>query len=188
MTGKTHRVLGFIAGGGFLLLQPTEYQPATLGAILVASYFGSLLPDLDQPMADIWDSLPLGHMAGKLADPFLKHRNVSHSILGLAVFSYLFYLLTNNFPGYWNINLDYLNLSFILAYSSHLLTDMTTVEGLPFLYPYKRMFGIPPKPFHGIRIETGKWFENLVLFPALNLALIIIFFTNINKLRQTIFQ
>jgi hypothetical protein len=49
-----------------------------------------------------------------------------------------------------------------------------TAEGIPVLFPYQRMYGIPPRPFQGVRIITGKWFENLVVFPLVNILFVVI--------------
>lgn len=189
MTAKTHRILGLVTGGSYFFYQAEPiYQPATFGAVLVFSYFASLIPDLDRSTAEIWDNIPLGHVAGRVVDPFIKHRNISHSLLGLFISSFLIFLLLRSFPDYWNINHNLVLISFIIAYSSHLLADMFTIEGIPLLYPWKRMFGIPPKPLEGIRIETGKWFENLVLFPILNLAIIIVIVCNFDKIKKILFK
>ena len=56
----------------------------------------------------------------------------------------------------------------MVSYGSHLLADMFTVQGIPLLFPAQRMFGIPPHPFAGLRIETGHWFESWIIFPAVN--------------------
>ena len=185
MTGKTHRILGLVAGGSYLIFSSEpSYQPATFGAVLVFSYFASLIPDLDQPTAEIWNNLPFGHLAGEAVDPFFKHRNLSHSLLGFGIFGFLFYLLINSFPSYWGINRDIVLFAFLISYLSHLLADIFTVEGIPLLYPWKKMLGIPPKPFDGIRIETGKWFENLVIFPLLNIFLLIIVIVNWEKIKN----
>jgi membrane-bound metal-dependent hydrolase YbcI (DUF457 family) len=174
MTGKTHRMVGLTAGMGYLLLsQNPMYQPATFASTLVVSYLGSLLPDIDTSTGDIWHSLPFGHSVGKVAGSILQHRNITHSLLGFSFISWLVHLLFNLMPSYWGLNSGVLWIVFVVAYGSHLLADMLTVEGIPLLFPYGGMFGIPPKPFQGVRIVTGKWFENLVIFPAINLILII---------------
>lgn len=189
MTGKTHRIIGLIAGGScFLATARPEYQPATLGAVIVASYFGSLIPDADDAGADIWHTLPFGHTVGKISDPILKHRNLSHSILGIAIYSLVLFLILQTVPSYWNILIFPVLISSTVAYASHLLADSFTVQGIPMLWPWRRNFGIPPKPFHGVRIQTGEWFENLVIFPIINLALIIIVYSNWQTIKSLIYQ
>jgi membrane-bound metal-dependent hydrolase YbcI (DUF457 family) len=107
-----------------------------------------------------------------VASNFLEHRNLTHSLLGFGLISWGVLALLHAMPTYWGLDANTLWIIFIISYGSHLLADMITVEGVPLLFPYGRMIGIPPKPFHGIRIVTGKWFENLVIFPIVNLALI----------------
>lgn len=189
MTGKTHRIIGIASGLTYLasVSQP-EYAPATLGAVLVGSYFGSLLPDLDQPAAEIWNSLPFGHTLSHVVDPFFKHRNLSHSLLGIGLVSLGLYYLLRIFPEYWGINTHILIITTIISYMSHLLADMITEEGIPLLFPYHLMMGIPPRPFEGIRIQTGKWFENLVLFPAVNLWLVVTIIISWDKIRKLLLK
>jgi len=189
MTGKTHRIIGLVAAGGYFLASSSAtYQPATLGAVIVASYLGSLIPDADDAGADIWHTLPFGHSVGKITDPLLKHRNISHSLIGIVLYSAVVYMILKIMPQYWGISTVSVLISSTIAYSSHLLADAFTVEGVPILWPWQRKFGIPPKPFDGIRIETGKWFENLVIFPAANLVLIIFVVSYWNKIKSLILK
>ena len=189
MTGKTHRILGIGAGLSYAIFAlPIHYSPATLSTVLVGSYFASLIPDLDRSTAEIWNSVPLGKTFGKIVDPFIKHRNISHSALGLVIFSLIIFIIIKSFPDYWAINKNLTFWSLIIAYSSHLLADMLTVDGVPLLYPHKGRFGIPPKPFQGIRILTGKWFENLVIFPLLNMSFVVIIITQWDKIKRIIYK
>lgn len=189
MTGKSHKLIGLTLGVGYYLSQTQpQYAPATFGAVALLSYFGALLPDIDQPAAELWDKLPFGHTLGKISDPFLKHRNITHSIVGLVGISLLVRYLLLQMPSYWGIDPRYILYAFVFGYASHLLADMITVEGIPLFLPYKKMLGIPPKPFQGIRIETGKWFENLVIFPAINLVLIILIWTDWSKIKALLLK
>lgn len=174
MTGKTHRIIGIAAGLTYLVASAEpEYSPATLGFVVAGSYIASLIPDMDRPAADIWNTLPFGRTIGEIVDPFFKHRNISHSLLGLGIFGFGIYVLLGSFPDYWGIDTDIVLTASLIAMGTHLIADMFTVEGIPLLYPWHRMLGIPPKPLDGIRILTGKWFENLVIFPIVNLWLVI---------------
>lgn len=189
MTGKTHRIAGIVAGTGYFLSATSiGYQPATFAAVLIVAYFGSLIPDIDQPQADIWDSLPFGHTVGKVTDPFLKHRNISHSIFGFIIFATILYYILKLFPNYWAVNTNIVFVSGLISFASHLFLDMITNEGIPLLYPWKKMFGIPPKPFQGFRIAGGQWFENLVIFPVLNIVLIIVLIANWNHIKNILFK
>lgn len=182
-------MIGLVAGGGYFLVasQPI-YQPATLGAVIVASYLGSLIPDADDAGADIWHTLPFGHTVGKISDPFLKHRNVSHSLIGIVIYNIILLTILKSMPAYWGISIAPVLISSTIAYASHLFADAFTVEGIPFLWPWGRMLGIPPRPFDGIRVATGKWFENLVIFPAVNIMLIIFIVSYWQKIKSLILK
>ena len=189
MTGKTHRLIGITAGLGYYFASANlQYAPATFGAVIIGSYFGSLLPDIDQPAADLWHTLPFGHTVAQVPDAVLSHRGFSHSILGMAVFGFLIYLLLRMFPDYWGIDTRMVLIITMIGYASHLLADAFTVEGIPVFYPWRRNFGIPPKPFEGIRIATGEWFENLVLFPLVNIALIVVVIINWSNIKTTLLK
>jgi len=189
MTGKTHRIIGLTVGLGtfFTLAEPT-YAPATLAAVLIFSYLGSLLPDIDNSAAEIWHTIPFGHAAEKVVDPFLEHRNLTHSLLGTAILGTGLYFLIHWFPTYWGINHLLVFYSCIAAYLSHLLADSLTSDGIPIFFPLKWNFGIPPKPLHGLRIMTGKWFENWIIFPIVNICLLIMIFSNWQFIHNLLFK
>ncbi len=190
MTGKTHQIIGVTLGlGAYLTLNNPHYSPATLAAVLIFSSIGSLLPDLDKASAEFWHSFPVvGHAAGKVVDPFISHRNITHSLVGTILAAILFYYLFYFFPSYWGIETNLVLISAMIGYASHLLADSFTVEGIPLFWPIKWMVGIPPKPFDGIRIVTGKWFENLVIFPIINIGLIFLIITNWTTIKIVLFK
>lgn len=189
MTGKTHQILGITSGLGWYLSSTNpQYGPATLGAVLVGSHLAALFPDLDQPAAEIWDSIPMGHIVGEITDPFIKHRNISHSLLGLTIVGFLLSILFSRFPSYWGIDKNIVLVACMIAYSSHLAADMLTSEGIPLFYPYGKMIGFPPKPFEGLRIITGKWLENLVLFPLINIILLVMVWVDWSKIKSVLFK
>lgn len=170
MTGKTHQILGLTVGlWTFIVFHEPKYNPASLAAVLVVSHLAALMPDIDRPAAKLWQILPLGKLAGELADEVLSHRNITHSLLGFAVFAGASSYLLGLLPEYWGLEGSTVWLAALFAYGSHLFADMLTVEGIPLLLPWTRSIGIPPKPLQGLRIVTGKWFENMVIFPSLNI-------------------
>lgn len=173
MTGKTHRLIGITAAGASYLIWTTpHYAPATVVAVLVASHFGALIPDMDSTAADIWDSIPLGSAVGSIASKAaFGHRNLTHSLLGVAAFGGLSWWLIQKIPPYWGIETPWVWIAFLIGYVLHLAADALTEEGIPLLWPAKGMYGFPPKPFQDIRIVTGQWFENLIIFPMINLIL-----------------
>ena len=189
MTGKTHQVIGLTTGlATYLFSTEPSYSPATLGAVLVASHLLALLPDIDQPAATIYRQLPFGRAVGVVTSSFLEHRNLSHSLLGTALVGLGFHWLLHKMPGYWGITTHIVLIAGMAAYLSHLVADMVTVEGIPLFFPIQTMYGIPPRPFEGIRILTGHWFENLVVFPLVNLALLMLIYRNWPVIHQIIFH
>jgi inner membrane protein len=189
MTGRTHQIIGLTSGlAVYILAFSPTYSPATLGAALVGAHIGALLPDIDQPTSQLWRALPFGRIGGEFADIFLKHRNLTHSLLGFFLLGWGLNALLVSFPAYWGINGLHVWIITMVAYASHLIADAVTVEGIPLLFPYQHMFGIPPHPFAGVRIITGGWFENLIIFPAVNIALILLIWIQWDTLRLILFH
>lgn len=164
------------------------YQPATFAAVLTAVYFSSLIPDIDQPTSSFWQKLPFGRVGGEIADTFLDHRNLTHSLLGLGLFSFGTYYLWGLAPDYWGINELLVWKAGMVAFGLHLLADSLTEEGIPLLWPIRHSFGLPPKPFAGVRIVTGKWFERLIVLPTLNLLLLLILFSTWSQIKSWLFM
>lgn len=189
MTGKTHQMLGQTVGlATYFSLSSSGYDPATFAFAVVVSSVAALLPDIDQSSSSLWRSIPMGRVAGKIVDPFLQHRNLSHSLLGTAIVGAAAYWLTSLMPSYWGVNGEIILWVFLASYLSHLVADMITVEGIPLLFPYQKMFGLPPRPFHGVRIVTGKWFENWVIFPLVNIALLVVIFSHWARIHSILLQ
>ncbi|MCA9388517.1 metal-dependent hydrolase [Candidatus Berkelbacteria bacterium] len=186
MTDKTHQLIGLTAATSlFFVFHPTDQLTwGIAGTIAIGSFIGSVLPDIDQPTSDIWDVVPAGEWLGKLTSKSLGgHRNLSHSILGFLLFTFLFNWLVQSFlkTGTF-IDSPILLESFMAGFIAHLLADSVTVMGIPLFWPFGANMGFPPRPFHGIRILTGKWFENLIVFPGVVIVLALIIITNSNNL------
>ena len=190
MTGKTHQIFGLSLGlTTFLLISEPSYNPATLAAVFIISSVGSLLPDADKATSQIWHSVPVvGHGAGKIVEPFISHRGITHSLIGMVLAGFLFFFVLKYFPSYWGINFLAVFICALIAYFSHVFADMFTVEGVPLLWPAKWKVGIPPKPLDGLRIMSGKWFENLVIFPILNILLIFLIWSNWTSIKLFLFK
>lgn len=132
---------------------------------MIGSVIGTLTPDMDQATNRLWDLLPAGDFVGDLfRNIMLRHRTISHSILG----SYVYYrLITFIIPKILNpnyINIPLVVASVMIGFFSHILADMLTKEGVPLLFPLTVKVGIPP--FESLRITTGKLFEKFVIFPG----------------------
>lgn len=174
MTDKTHQLIGLTAATAFVVLQQPELVITwpIAGTVLLGSFLGSIAPDIDQPTSNFWDTVPLGGFIGKLTSRALGgHRNLSHSLLGLTLFYLLITWFSHTVPDQWFIDPNLLIVSFVIGFIAHLMADSVTVRGIPLFWPFGRDMGFPPYPLHGIRIITGKWFENLIIFPATGLVL-----------------
>lgn len=185
MTGKTHQLIGFTAAfGAFFAIHPNDpVSFAIIGTIIAGSFFGSILPDIDQPTSSFWDAIPLGNIVSRpLTKTLGGHRNLSHSILGVVLFSWLMTWFVHAVfrPGLFDQTLFLW--SFEIGFIAHLLADSVTVEGVPYLWPLGNNMGFPPRPFHGIRIVTGKWFESLIVFPGVFVVLGFIMLTHVHHL------
>ncbi len=169
MTGKTHSVIALSS----LLLVGCLTEPKGLGTMnvilmMMANSIGAMLPDIDQASNKLWSLLPIGNVGGRLVRKiFLGHRTITHSILGVWI---VYELLKAILPMIFNpngINSGLIATSLMVGYISHLLADSLTEEGLPIFFPLAVRVGFPP--IRSWRIKTGRWFENLIIFPGVSL-------------------
>ncbi len=167
MTSKTHEA-GGVAGLmiGMLYLGIPKISAITIIVALVANLVGSLMPDIDQNQNRLWDMIPGGNTIGKVAKKvFWGHRSLSHSIIGtMLVYFGLKWLLPKLFNHDF-IDTNIILISAMIGFVSHLCLDFLTQEGLPLFFPLKWKFGFPP--FKKLRIRTGRFVENWVVFPIL---------------------
>ena len=166
MTAKTHDLVAF----GSLLVLATYYPQDNLDLLvifilIISNIVGALLPDIDQASNRLWDLLPGGNFIGKiLRNIFLSHRTLSHSLIGIALFYYLFKWLLPKIFNPILVDPNLILASLMIGYLSHLVADGLTEEGLPVLFPLKYKFGIPP--IKKWRIKSGGWFEKWILRPG----------------------
>lgn len=154
--------------GAAVLVWPPE--SVTLGTALLAvlaNQLGGIAPDIDQPTAPFWRNLPSTKFVGKIFSKLSGgHRFLSHSVLGLIGFGFLFkLLLTVLHPIMPTIDITLVWYAFMIGMISHLLMDMFTKEGVPLLLPLPFKFGLPP--VRKFRVTTGKVVEAAIIFPAL---------------------
>ncbi|HEX4775088.1 MAG TPA: metal-dependent hydrolase, partial [Candidatus Saccharimonadales bacterium] len=111
--------------------------------------------------------LPVGKYFGKVFDKVLGgHRFLTHSLLGLALFGFAaHWLLKFLQPIMPHVNIGLVWWAFMIGMLSHLVMDTLTKEGVPWLLPIPVKFGLPP--LKQLRVTTGHWVENLVVFPLL---------------------
>ena len=151
-----------------MLLQPLiTVSLATALVAILANQIGGILPDIDQPTAPLWKNLPEGKIFGKIVDKSLGgHRFITHSLIGLVIFGFLAKLLLSFLhPIMGEVNNNLVWWAFMIGFLSHLVMDSFTKEGVPWLLPYSRKFGLPP--LKRWRITTGKSMETLIIFPLI---------------------
>ena len=177
MLSRTHDIGAFAS----LLTAAVYYHPPHLGAatilvVSIANIVGALLPDADQASNRLWDLLPAGNFIGKIfRNLFLSHRTLSHSILGFyLVYQISHWLVCRLFNSSF-VDPQTIFYSLIIGYISHLIMDSLTEEGIPLLFPIRWKFGFPP--VKRLRVKTGHWFENLIVFPGISLYIIWLFYT-----------
>lgn len=119
MMGPTHLATGLIVSAAIT----TNPLGLVVGAV------AALLPDIDEPNSMISKRIPIiPHIIGAFG-----HRKITHSLIGLFLFSIPVYLFLPN----------EMLMVFIAAYLSHLVLDSLTMMGVPWGYPIiQRHFGL----------------------------------------------
>ncbi len=171
MTGRTHDLAAITALGAVVFLEPSRTITLSTALIaILANQIGGIIPDIDQPTAPLWRNLPIGGTIGRGIDKLLGgHRFISHSIIGMAVFGSLAYLLLASLhPSMPHVNAGLVWWAFMIGMLSHLVMDTFTKEGVPWLLPIPVKFGFPP--IKDLRVTTGKAVETFVVFPLILLV------------------
>jgi len=187
MTDKTHLSTGLLFSSiVFLLLFQLQLSPALAVILVLSTLLGASTPDLDTPSGGLWQKIPAGSIISRIVKPVFigGHRHLSHSFLGMAIFTFLFWLLLRSIFPFLDFQLETFNfvlVAYATGFFSHLFADMFTEAGVPIFFPWDYHFGIPPDPFGKVRIKTGRWFENLVVYPGVNILLILSLYYYINR-------
>ena len=183
MTYKTHLSTGLLFSSiVFLLIYNIGFSPVLIFALIIATVLGSSAPDLDTPTGELWKKVPAGGLISRIVAPvFLGgHRHLSHSLIGFIIFTGLFSLFVKMIPyGIIVDNYHFIILAYAVGHLSHLFADMFTEMGVPLLFPLEYHFGIPP--IKRMRIKTGHWFENLIVYPLVNIALLIVIYDYLTR-------
>ena len=189
MTYKTHVSTGLTFSAAiFLLLYQIQLSPWLVILLIISTVIGSSAPDLDTPTGELWRKIPAGSQLARIVSPVFigGHRHLSHSFLGLILLSFLYFVFLKflffEVAVLADINFGLVFLAFLIGYASHLLADMFTEMGVPLLFPLPYHFGIPPDPLGRIRIKTGHWFENLIIYPAVNITLLVVIFIYLKRI------
>ncbi|MBI4150997.1 metal-dependent hydrolase [Candidatus Woesearchaeota archaeon] len=137
MLGRTHLAIGILCA---LLVLPFISVPSKLLFVILVA-FGALLPDVDHEKSKINRLCPVT----KIIPVFFKHRGFFHSLFVPALIYGVF----------WYFNEQFVGLSLVFGYLTHLVSDGMTRMGVNFLHPLSnwQMRG----PF-----ETGTFAETLL--------------------------
>jgi inner membrane protein len=141
-------VFGVAALAGAALLTGAE-PPAYAYPFAVAAAW---LPDVDNPRSTLGNGLsrmknPTLNMITRPVSWALRttsftlvrtvgHRTLTHSLLGVAIFTLLAWLLLGAFPN--------LFLALVAGYASHVVADALNTRGVPLLWPMGRPFRLLP--------------------------------------------
>lgn len=153
MLGRTHAITG-LAAGLAVAAATGSVETAPVAAYGVAA-FCALLPDLDQHKA-----IATRYLINKPAHMVLRHfrhRRFTHSLLGIAVFSFFVFAIWNGLNGLLGGGLSpTFGLLAVAGWTSHLVADSFNKQGIHLFYPlvFKRLewICVPlPRP---LRIST----------------------------------
>ncbi len=183
MTGRTHDLAAFTILGVVVLVQPPRTVTlATAIVAVLANLMGGLAPDIDQPTAPLWRNLPVGKYFGRIFGLLNGgHRFLTHSLLGLVLFGLAAHWLLGFLqPLMHSVDSGLVWWAFMIGMLSHLVMDSFTREGVPWLLPLPFKFGLPP--LKKLRITTGHFAEQFVVFPGLLAANVWLYFANYDKI------
>ncbi len=167
MTSTTHQMIAITCALALLTLYPVSLGPLLGTIAVVAVMIGALTPDLDQPTANIWRRLLGGNVVGNVFQVFSGgHRHFTHSLAGIFGIGLLLRWAAQHLvhPTYIQ---DALTLwsAFMVGYISHPLADTLTDRGVPWLWPLRFNFRLPPGP-EEMRVTTDSFVERILVRSA----------------------
>lgn len=163
MLTKSHRICSIaIVEIGLIASSSILNNPISIGIILAATAVGASLPDIDEYNSTVSRKSIINFSL------FLKHRGITHSLLGWAIFSGGLYLLMNHFmpvrvnfphlPDYWSS----LWFGLVIGYLLHLVEDSFSKKGVLWFAPFSK------KKKHRIfSYKAGGFFEEFLALVAL---------------------
>lgn len=120
----SHTTGGVLLGAGCIYLcRKVNIEPNTI-ALIGASAFGALLPDIDHPKSFLGSKV---YIIPDLLYSFVGHRTLTHSLL--------FAFIIGAIGLYLN---TWIGIGVFIGIISHILLDMLTPSGVSFLYPFKK--------------------------------------------------
>src|SRR5215217_7431138 len=184
LNATTHAVFGVAALAGAALVTGADPPAYVYPAAVAASW----LPDVDNPRST------LGNGLSRLKNPVLNlltrplswalrttsfvlvrtvgHRTMTHSLLGVLLFSLTVWLLLGSFPN--------LSLALVAGYASHVLADALNTWGVPLFWPLGKPVRLLPGGVRsGGAVEVAvalvalafTLYALLLLYPGLRIAI-----------------
>ena len=157
LKATTHAIFGVAALAGTALLAGTEPSLLAYPVVVVTSW----LPDVDNPRSRLGNGLsrlknPTANLVTRpLSWTFritsftlvrtVGHRTLTHSLLGLALFTLAMWLLLGNYPNFFY--------ACVAGYGSHILADALNARGVPLFWPLGKPLRLLPG---GVR-SGGVW-------------------------------
>ena len=140
MLFRTHLAFGLFVA---LMVSKFALQEDLRSYLLFVVFilFGAVFPDVDHPDSKI----------GRLVRPvavLFEHRGFFHSFFAMAIFAVVLYVLSSEmlYP-----------IAFLLGYSSHILLDSLTIQGIMPLHPVSRF------RVRGF-MKAGAFYEHVLFF------------------------
>jgi len=172
MLAPTHSVFGIFLT--LIILAVFGVQWSLHWTIILFAILGAIMPDIDHPKSIIgklfyFISAPIERRYG--------HRTITHSLIGLAIFTVLFAViigLISFLPqiaawGWTDLPIRWIA-AFSISYFSHLVLDMFNKRGSQMFWPDPGRDVIPRNP--KFRSESGSKVEVLIFFILLALMLL----------------
>lgn len=164
MLTRSHRLCSIaIVELGLLATNAAMVNPMSNFIVLLATGVGASLPDIDEYNSTTSRKSLINFSL------FLRHRGITHSLLGWLVFSIGSYFLMNHFvpikfsawqlPNWWGS----IWLGLCLGYLLHLVEDSFSKQGVNWLAP----FGKHKNRRSIFRYKVGGFFERFVTFIAI---------------------
>lgn len=175
MLTRSHRLLSVaVVEAGLILTEDFLINPASSCVLLLATAIGTSLPDIDEYNSSVSRKSLINFSL------LLRHRGITHSLLGWLIFSGVLYFLMNlvmpvkiamsfALPNYWGS----LWLGLVIGYFLHLIEDSFSYQGVHWLAPLTNENKYHKKHF---RYKVGGFTERfLVLLSILAIVLMTIY-------------
>lgn len=164
MLTRSHRLCSIaIVELGMLMTNSLQFGLLQNAVIIGATAIGASLPDIDEYNSSTSRKSVINFSL------FLRHRGITHSLLGWVAFSTGLYFLMNYFsaiklqwpimqPSYW----ECIWLGLVIGYFLHLIEDSFSKQGVQWFAPFSRK-----SSHHFINYKVGGIIEKLSVFIAI---------------------